>query len=79
MLTRPINLKPKKSRKWTEADLARVKSLLLAGRSAEDVAKALDRSANAIRIQATKLRLSASSDLRRRNMRNEALQGRQAR
>jgi len=67
-----LTLRP--NRKWTEADHATMVDLLAAGASVAKVAKKLRRTEAAIRVQATKLGVSASSDLRQRAARNEKTQ-----
>ncbi|OYU91916.1 MAG: hypothetical protein CFE29_03455 [Bradyrhizobiaceae bacterium PARB1] len=61
------------NRKWTEADLERMVAMLTGGDSVEKVARQLRRTEAAIRVRATKLRVSASSDLAQRAKRNEEL------
>ena len=71
MTPRP-QLKPR--RKWTDDDRQKLIELLVGGTAISKVAKALGRSEAAIRVQATKVRVSASGDLGQRNLRNAELQ-----
>jgi hypothetical protein len=57
-------------RKWTEADFAKMVALLKDGVPVVKVAKQLKRSEAAIRVQATRVRVSASGNLAQRAKRN---------
>jgi hypothetical protein len=70
---RRLSVKLRKNRKWSPDDLEAIAVMLAAGESPETVAKHLRRSLNAVRIRATKLRLSASSNLELRATRNDTL------
>lgn len=63
-----LTLRPR--RKWTEADFTKMVALLKDGMPVVTVAKHLNRSEAAIRVQATKVRVSASSNLAQRAKRN---------
>ncbi len=57
-------------RKWTEAEFAKMVALLKDGMSVVKIAKQLKRTEAAIRVQATKIRVSASGNLAQRAKRN---------
>jgi len=67
-MTMKLTLRPR--RKWTEAEFAKMVALLKDGVSVAKVAKQLKRSEAAIRVQATKVRVSASGNLAQRAKRN---------
>lgn len=68
-MTMKLTMRPR--RKWTEADFAKMVALLKDGVPVVKVAKQLQRSEAAIRVQATKVRVSASGNLAQRAKRNE--------
>ncbi len=59
-----LTLRPR--RKWTEAEFEKMVALLKEGEPVVTVAKQLERSEAAIRVQATKVRVSASGNLAQR-------------
>lgn len=67
-MTTKITLRPR--RKWTEAEFAKMVALLKEGAPVMTVAEQLKRSEAAIRVQATKIRVSASGNLAQRAKRN---------
>ncbi|WP_398471573.1 hypothetical protein [Tardiphaga sp.] len=68
-MTMKLTMRPR--RKWTEADFAKMVALLKDGVPVVKVAKQLQRSEAAIRVQATKVRVSASGNLAQRAKRNQ--------
>jgi hypothetical protein len=63
-MTMKLTLRPR--RKWTEAEFEKMVALLKEGEPVVTVAKQLERSEAAIRVQATKVRVSASGNLAQR-------------
>lgn len=61
------------NRKWTHVDRERLIGLLGEGVSVSKVAKLLNRTEAAIRVQAFKARVSASGNLDQRKIRNDKL------
>jgi hypothetical protein len=67
-MTMKLTLRPR--RKWTEAEFVKMVALLKDGMSVVKIAKQLKRTEAAIRVQATKIRVSASGNLAQRAKRN---------
>lgn len=70
-MTLRITLRP--NRKWIEADRQKMVELLSDGVPLEKVARQLKRTEAAVKVQATKSRVSASGNLDQRKIRNESL------
>lgn len=68
-MTMKLTMRPR--RKWTEADFAKMVALLKDGVPVVKVAKQLQWSEAAIRVQATNVRVSASGNLAQRAKRNQ--------
>ena len=72
----PPTLTLRPNRKWTELEQQQLRALLEAGASVEKVARKLKRTEAAIRVQAFKMRVSASNNLAQRRKRTADLQER---
>lgn len=70
----PPRLTLRPNRKWTEIEHKQLVALLEAGASVEKVARKLKRTEAAIRVQAFKMRVSASNNLAQRRERTADLQ-----
>ncbi len=61
----------RQNRPWSDIELQQIVDLLAAGMPIERVARKLKRTVPAVRVQATRLGVSATKDLKRRAERNQ--------
>jgi rRNA maturation endonuclease Nob1 len=75
-MARPLKPRKKTNPRWTEADREKIVVMLTDGQSVQNVAKKLGRTVAAIQLQAVKLRVSCTSNLKQRAMRIEGMRRR---